>query len=271
MADHEQGFCHPKCYAGSLGDCCTEISGEHCVSAELLRRGSRDKMATVTNLGFQRERNVPQRIGIANLKAKVLCKVHNSRLSDYDQAILQLHEGIEALEESFGQQPADTRRFRVDGDALERWLLKMLAGGLFSGNFLVPPKDRMTGVPIPEEWLAYLFCGRELPARHGLYLMTGPPGAPVSVEDQHWLRITPLMSTDQQFVLGVRVWLLGYEFDLLMVNLPAGVRTAFDDAIYRPLLFASERGDVVIEFVWRNYRATEGVALRRAYQPLQDP
>jgi hypothetical protein len=138
----------------------------------------------------------------------------------------------------------------VDGDGLERWVLKTLCGGLYSGAFKVSPTDTMKGICPPLEWLQVLFCGAELSPGQGVYYMPRKPGETVTA-DQRVLRFDPLGSQDGQFIGGGLVWFLGFEFALLMGNIAPGVPTMFDGALYRPAGLLTVGSNIRVQFNWK--------------------
>jgi hypothetical protein len=58
--------------------------------------------------------------------------------------------------------------FQIDGDRLERWMLKTLSGGLYSGK-LWPDLAAWQGKQPLIEWLEELYGLREIPRGQGLF------------------------------------------------------------------------------------------------------
>jgi hypothetical protein len=148
----------------------------------------------------------------------------------------------------------------VDGDLIERWMLKTLCGGIYSGNFLVPPEDSLRGMLPPPEWLNILWKGADLPPKQGLYLKA-PMEAGVMTTSKTQLGYLPLFSLDRS-IAGLRMWLFGFEFTLLMANLPLGQKTEFDEALYRPegLLIAGCNKQLV--FRWKGGHQSGPLAMQ---------
>src|SRR3972149_5105096 len=69
-----------NCWAESLGDCDGGISREHIVSKSLF------VSSYVDVKGFEWCKEETERIGLASLTKKVLCRKHNSQLSKIDSA-----------------------------------------------------------------------------------------------------------------------------------------------------------------------------------------
>ncbi len=236
MAD-QQGLQHPGCYARPLGGCSRVMSGEHYVSQSVLelvygRAGKVSNSVLVTGLSFQKQ-GVVQSLGISRLVGNILCATHNSLLSSFDDAGKAMFSAMDGMNEGATDPSLPARVLNVDGDGLERWMLKSLCGGLSSGAFRASPTETMKGIAPPLEWLHILFEGAELPAGLGFYYMPKKPDEAVTA-DQYVLRFKPLGSRDTNEIGGIRVWFLGFEFALLMGNLLPGVPTMFDGALYRP-------------------------------------
>ena len=120
-------YSHLKCYAKKTRNCSTKISGEHYISAGLLRQFEQNK--TVKILGLPRIKDRRSILSpINSLTANILCTNHNSALSEYDREIVKLHEAILQFDEDFnGASPCNETR-SVNGDFIEKWMLKTLCG-----------------------------------------------------------------------------------------------------------------------------------------------
>jgi len=114
------------------------MSGEHLVSKALFQD-------SVSIRGFDWCKDKPKTIGINSLTANVLCRDHNSALSDLDAAALRVWS---ALREFGDRQEASAMaarlriptarprpmHVRVDGRRLERWAFKMMVNLVASGT-----------------------------------------------------------------------------------------------------------------------------------------
>lgn len=244
------GHANPKCYARELCECSAKVDDEHYVSDTALTKIVKGKTTVfVQNLGFQ-DRNVSEERGIDKLTSRILCKYHNSTLSKYDAEGGNLAHAMDQLDENAGTPgwPIDARA--IDGDLIERWMLKTLCGGIYSGNFLVPPEDSLRGQVPPPAWLNVLWKGAGLPPKHGLYLKS-PKDGEVMTTSKYQLAYLPLFSADS-LICGLKMWLFGFEFTLLLSDLRPEIKTEFDDALYRPegILIAGCPKQVV--FRWKN-------------------
>lgn len=113
-----------RCYAASLGDCDGKPSREHYISRSVLRLAS----DTPTVEGMP---GLPDgQYSIKSLASKILCQKHNTALSHLDavaaQAIGALHRFDEEFKDAAGTPFPDL--VVVDGDLLERWLVKVALG-----------------------------------------------------------------------------------------------------------------------------------------------
>ncbi len=170
--------------------------------------------------------------GISSLTSRILCKYHNNSRSKYDTEGGKLARAMDQIDEHAGASGWPIEPHFVDGDLIERWMLKTLCGGIYSGNFLVPPEDSLRGMLPPPEWLNVLWKGADLLPKQGLYLKA-PMEDGVMTTSKTQRGYLPLFSLDG-LIAGLRMWLFGFEFTLLMANLPSGQKTEFDEALYRP-------------------------------------
>jgi hypothetical protein len=263
MIKPQTGFGHPNCYAQALNDCSTTISGEHWVSETILEsvehgRGRKSRGVRTRNLAFQ-QRDVRQMFGIGSLKANILCTNHNSRLSPLDCCGKAMFDAMETVHYECETPDASTDVISVDGDLFERFLLKVMCGGLFSGN-LRHSSFSMKGQLPPLQWLKTLFDGAAFPARHGLYYM---PKVDLIVANHDVLDFSPFFSEDLKTVCGIRSWFFGIEFDLLFASIQPGVRTSFYNSLYRPAGLRVKGSDARIEFTWNGGPGGQEILLER--------
>jgi hypothetical protein len=156
------GYSNQKCYARLLNDCSTKISAEHFVSKSVLELVfSEDKEIILSGASWMPQ-GESKRISIKNLRAKVLCDRHNEALSDLDEIGKKFFEFIRS-------DIVGNEFLMVNGDDLERWMLKVLCGYLASGG---GPHNRGDWQP-PEQWLQILFGSDTVPNGSGLYIVRG--------------------------------------------------------------------------------------------------
>jgi hypothetical protein len=248
------GLQHPDCYARALGGCCREMSGEHYISKSVLqlvenRAGEKSKSVRAFGLSFQ-ALGEEKTFGVGSLVGNILCKTHNRQLSPFDTVGKDMFLAVDALNGAAADPATPHRAIQIDGDRLERWMLKSMIGGLYCGAFRVTESDTMKGECPPLEFLQMLFEGAELPKKQGLYWLPPKAGEMITA-DQQVLRVSPLVSQGGRDVCGFRVWFFGFEFALLTAQIVSDVPTMFDTAHYRPSALSVIGSNVQIKFAWR--------------------
>jgi hypothetical protein len=239
-----------RCYAAGLGDCYGKVNREHYISQSVLKQIGDGKSVTIRNMPFLKK-DTPKEIGIASLTANVLCERHNSTLSVLDAVGARMFAAMEAFIGGTEEALAPEETIRIDGDAFERWLLKLFCGGLFSGNIRIPEFGRREGKPPPTELARVLFGMDKFRPYKGLYLQGGSPEKPI-ITDGDVLKTSALHISGFEVLVGVRVWLFGFRFDLVAAGVSFGMPTAIKDASYRPAGLSSASSNVLIEFEWRD-------------------
>lgn len=153
------------CYASELGDCTGVLSGEHWISAAVLRLFAERDSVSIRGLPWLagEARSVP----IPRLRANILCKGHNERLSRLDALALvwarQLGVGVDGV-----VSHDSARNVVINGHEFERWLLKLLCGLGVSGN-LAREGDAIRTWKPPLKWLRILFGHADFAAGEGIY------------------------------------------------------------------------------------------------------
>lgn len=122
---------------------------------------------------------------------------------------------MDALNDAAGDPAAPQQVFRVDGDDLERWMLKTFINGLFSGLFQPAPGETLKKEYPPLEWLQILFKDAEFPEGCGLYWLAGTVGA-VFTADEAVLQFELIREQDTEVIRGIRVRFFGFNFALSM-------------------------------------------------------
>jgi hypothetical protein len=148
------GYAHPRCYARTLNDCDAKVSKEHYFSKTVMRAfAETDGSKTVRVLQEGRpDRELPPD---QLMQSKVLCRRHNSCLSDLDttgeRVFRACREGLKLI-------PA-YRYFSVPGVDFERWILKAACG-----------LRAVASDDVPRSWLRVLFGYDDLPTPQGLHM-----------------------------------------------------------------------------------------------------
>ena len=154
--------------------------------------------------GFSWCLNEPKCIGLANLVAKILCKRHNSGLSDLDHAALgafkvfremiRLNQVREKL-----KRPAthwNVKRMVIDGPLLERWFLKTLINLSFGGEWPIGSNEK--GLP-SSELVEVTFGKRQFERGAGLYLAAR---AGEQIDSMDRFNLTPMTNQENKLVAG---------------------------------------------------------------------
>jgi hypothetical protein len=139
---------NPNCWAKSLGDCATKLTREHTFSEGLFLSD------TVWVHGLPWCKDEPKNIGIAALTRKILCDVHNHRLSGLadDPAIdaIRVFRDCGVVAETRrldGRKRFRMKRYTVDGLGFERWFLKTLVNVSFEHSPIGPCATSAREIP----------------------------------------------------------------------------------------------------------------------------
>ncbi len=235
---------NPGCYAQRLCDCRGPVNREHVVSKSLLKAIWPDEPGgMVKGLTFLRnDPNNAARLGIGSLIAKILCEGHNRDLSPFDSEMTKLFQATErlVLDDITGDR-VDCKYF-VNGDHIERWMLKTLSNGLFSGNFPVPFVNSFAGQLPPDADLHTIFRNAPFPPGRGLYITHDQ-----SHIDHHVFRLAVV--GDPSGIVGLRMWVFGSLFTLVLTD----ANTPFPElanATYRPAFTITAKHRNVISMSW---------------------
>jgi hypothetical protein len=266
MAAEPKGRGHPECYAQALCECHGPVNREHVLTESILelvdrRNGQPSNSVLVRGLAFQRP-GVLERKGVKSLVGKVLCEGHNSFLGQrIDPAGLGMFKAMDSLNETAGHPSAAEEEFRVEGDDLERWMLKTFVGGLFSGNFLVGPGKTTKGNYPPRDWLEILFRGAEFPDAVGLYWLIGTPGR-VLTANEEVLQLEPICAQGSEVISGMRVRFFGFDFVLAMDRILPGGSGLFENVAYHPAGLRVEGSDTRIKLDWKDGPKSSEIVVR---------
>lgn len=255
--DDEQDADRPRCYAAELGDCDGKISREHYISRSVLELIGNGKSVTVSNLPFLKK-DSPTELGIESLTARVLCKRHNNILTDLDVAGTSMFRAMAAFTGATGEPAAPAETIRIDGVAFERWLLKLFCGSVFSGNIQFPEFGDRKGKTIPSDVTRVLYGTDKFRPYKGVYLHGASPEKPI-LTDAIVLKTSALHYSGCEVLVGVRVWLFGFQFDLAAFGVSFGIPMALRETSYRPAAISSPSSNVRIEFSWADGPQSEEV------------
>lgn len=259
---------HPQCYARGFCNCKGDISKEHHVSnGVLLAVSQAEKSVRVSGLKCVPTGEV-RAIGIKRLVGKTLCKHHNSALTEFDAAGLVFFNAMERImvPSHFLAPGHPVAPLQVSGDRLERWMLKVLVGGLYCGQFPTPEGIDLKDVPPPDAWLGVLFENHTLPPRCGLYVIHGEDGEQFPM-DHKVLKFAVVpgrdVATGNVAIIGLRMWVFGIDFFLCMANLPDPLPEGdpLRHSIHRPTHLTGGAGETLV-LDWVGNTDVRGVAIK---------
>jgi hypothetical protein len=242
----KSGSSHPRCYARSLGDCSRQISKEHYVTHSILRvlmAGPGPRISGAKG----KEPGETVSAASVSFARKMLCSRHNSGLSELDDAGKRLFDTLTRVNEAFGDDgPLSDETFEHSGIDIERWMLKILCGFLYSGAATGPAGSFEGWVP-PPAWLRILYERASYPDGWGLYLLSRP----VAYAGERRIGLAPVSSQGDPY--GLMVDINGFPFHLSMAGPPKErIGTFLEGAIYRPrqLRIGDGRIEKVIDLGW---------------------
>jgi hypothetical protein len=200
------------CWAASLGDCDGKISREHLVSQALFPSGK------ITVQGLHWCKDEPKTVGLASLTGKILCRRHNSELSELDTAVQRTFEAFEEAMRLFEVRSKlrsrhwTVKRFNVNGALLERWFLKTLINLSYESRWIIGEGKHLVGCP-NEELVKIAFGRAAFQEKAGLYT-AAHTGEQITLRPG--LRFTP-MTVDSNLLAGM-FSLCGYRFFLNLLS-----------------------------------------------------
>ena len=156
------------CWAAPLGNCGGGISHEHYVSECVFPNQS----IFVQGLDFCLDK--PKELRIESVTAKILCKDHNSALSELDSAAGSAFKVIRDYANMTTERDKTPyinwmpMQFTIDGPRLERWCLKTLLNFSFNRQLIIGPGTHDAGT-VPGELVRIAFGIEEFMSGRGLY------------------------------------------------------------------------------------------------------
>ena len=166
--DPRTGIANPKCYMRHTCDCDPIISGEHYLSAAILKQ-----FGQLRSIGLPGRLDQMDSIPLDALRANVLCRRHNAALSPLDTAAGHAFSQILAARENLFNPERNRRRerhFLVDGYAIELWCLKTLLALHEGGITRVNGQKTSTALSFDVEAAVETLFSGQLQAPYGLYL-----------------------------------------------------------------------------------------------------
>jgi hypothetical protein len=240
-------YANARCYAATLDDCSTKITGEHTLSHSVLRELSPTGIIEVNGLpGRPHEEFVS--VPVKGLVSNVLCDRHNSALSELDRVGHRFYKSLKTINAELRDKTRKprSRPYLFNGHDVERYILKALCGDGFAGK-MTARRGRIRDWRPSAQWVRILYGLEPFPAGWGLYLAT-TLGKKFEL-DEGTLGLVPITNESEE-LCGAAFKALGLEFELLMiVPNPAQPRYGDRDSCrYRP-----------VEVVFSDGRATQGL------------
>jgi hypothetical protein len=234
------GYQHPRCFARSLGNCSTTISGEHFISKSILDFLYPDNTMFLSGpkwLNGQDNKKIP----ISSFTANVLCKTHNSALSDLDAQMSKFVRFIYTIDE--GQFES----ISINGYDIERWMLKTLCGFIVSGA----GHKKYKGWTPPQSWLQILFSSSKVETGMGFYFLSSMSRRQ---ERNNQIGFVPIKANDQGAITGLGFVITAHLFLFLMEPLSQEIKAGLPDyePIYRPRIIEMNyvNSRKTIDFGW---------------------
>jgi hypothetical protein len=130
----------------------------------------------------------------------------------------------------------------IDGDALERWALKMLVGFAASRNLCPVDGSRIGKAIPPESWLQLIFCETDFPEGCGFYFSEQP------IREVDHSFAVHFFTAPSGSLIGVGVQLFGFTF-IVGIWRASDTRTLW----YRPRGFSlsdnkGEKGEILLSW-----------------------
>lgn len=221
------GFQHPRCYLRSTKNCAKKISGEHWMSESVLREmGDLVMVSGVPWLAL----GETKAFSLKALSSNILCERHNSLLSTLDSEPAAFFRTLRTIDGAFvskGSSPV-FRTYPHDGRILERWMVKVLAGIIFSGIAHEAGERIKDAYNIDESLLIAALCDGRWQIGAGLHLAVAN-GAEFHSKDA--VSIALLTAQASKRIVGVSLTIRGQQFDAPF-DLSGGLPPS--DRIHRP-------------------------------------
>jgi len=158
---------YPNCYAKHLGGCDSK-SAEHYISQSIL-----EAIGPFVVKGLPWLKQAESKVVSSNaLTASVLCRRHNSLLSDFDLEAAKLIKHLKLIDskETAIELERAPLKLIIDGLKLEKWFLKTFCAVTASGNYLIDGKGHGS-LPISEYAVNLLY--KDAPWKVGIGLYSG--------------------------------------------------------------------------------------------------
>jgi hypothetical protein len=236
------GYCNKKCVLGWTRNCCAKISGDHIVSASVLRILNEQKI-TISSQSGSREHSIRS----SALTVKKLCRRHNSALSVIDAEAARLFKGFVSINAHLSEGTDGQRLYFFHGTDIEYWLLKTLLMVFYSKQSNITP-DKFQ---LPRHAISPFRY--ELDKPFGLYVPTQTNANDLG-RFQTEATASVALITKGPLVCGVNVTLGGLPLTLLIDGEGSDFVSLLKTHTYRPknLLFFKNDQVFCIGFAFSN-------------------
>ena len=241
------------------------MTGEHTISEAALESiaGEPKGVVWVSNSPTLRDYLTPEQRRTMTMTANILCYFHNHSLSPFDHVGGIMQEAMQKLHDERTGRAVDPKTWVIDGDKLERWILKMVLGELYSGRILAAIGQTLQDVCPPLHYLEILYRNAGFPDGLGLYF--NPTGLPHPFgRDDVGLTIGALPTKDQLTVGAFQVLFFGVHCYLPIMYIPPS-DPLLANTWYRPSALTFEGCQTRIELTWHGgARSGEAVIPKRS-------
>jgi hypothetical protein len=238
-----------NCFMNWTTDCLPGISGEHFVSASVLRVVG-NKHVEVNGPPWLRGGS--KALPIKGLVANILCKRHNSAMSPLDTVAGKFFEAVRWIYDDLGNQKTLSRKrhwFLFSGQELELWFVKTAFGLYYSGNVGKDGKKLSDTQGINPTMLKALHGGQIVPPC-GLHVLKDRKGHSAY---RNTLSFQSLSSDQNERMIGLRLSFMGLEATILVdPQVSTYGEDFFTPLQYRPtyLMFRNRRRQHTIVLTW---------------------
>ncbi|NMG73325.1 hypothetical protein [Aromatoleum diolicum] len=218
---------NPACYLSGYSPCDAKLSGDHLISKSLLSQLG-DNAVYIEGLPWCKGL---KRVGVNSITGRVLCRLHNSQLSDFDSSASLLFRCLHQLPKRI-VETEQREECVVNGLNVERWMLKTAATLLASGN--ATRNGQVIRSSLNPTWPSILMRKADFSEGCGLFLER-PACGTTEMMPEFTIRLNWM---DEECV-GVTTSFLGFVFHLHTKRVESG-----SDYLYRPGGMIFQRGNV---------------------------